>query len=136
MKTKIFNTIPMPKPRMTRADSWKKRPVVVRYWAYKDSIREQQEDFRFPHGNAQVTFYMPIPKSWSAKKKSELLNKPHQMKKRCDIDNLLKALWDALIWDGDDDDGMIWNIGSCSKIWSDNPRIEIIYPDSEKKASK
>ena len=127
MPTKVFKTNPMPKPRMTRADRWKKRPIVVKYWAYKDSIREEQGDFRFPHGGAEVTFYMEMPKSWSKKKKVENLGKPHQKKKNSDLDNLLKALWDALVWDEEDDDGMIWSC-KANKFWSDDPRIEVSYP--------
>lgn len=136
MKTKIFKVIPVPKPRMTRSDSYKKRPIVMKYWAYKDTIKEQQGDFRFPHSKASVTFYMPIPKSWSNKKKDLLRDRPHQKKRSCDIDNLLKAFLDALTWDEGDDDGNIWNIESCSKYWSDDPRIEVKYVDSGKKASK
>ena len=30
---------PLSKPRMTRADTWKKRPIVLRYWEYKDDIK-------------------------------------------------------------------------------------------------
>ena len=127
MPKKVFKVAPMPKPRMTRADRWKKRPIVEKYWAYKDAIREEQGPFRFPHSGASVVFYMPIPKSWSKKKKAAALDSPHQKVKSCDIDNLLKALWDALIWDEGDDDGMIWDIRGCSKVYSDNPRIEVTY---------
>lgn len=36
---KVYNITPIPKPRMTRSDKWKKRPAVVRYFEYKDKIR-------------------------------------------------------------------------------------------------
>ena len=32
----------MAKPRMTKADTWKKRPIVLKYWAYKDSIKKNK----------------------------------------------------------------------------------------------
>lgn len=31
---------PVPKPRMTKSDAWRKRPCVMRYWAFKDKVRE------------------------------------------------------------------------------------------------
>ncbi len=36
---KIFNITPMGKPRMTRADKWKQREVVMRYRAFCDEVR-------------------------------------------------------------------------------------------------
>ncbi|HHE6457291.1 TPA: RusA family crossover junction endodeoxyribonuclease, partial [Proteus mirabilis] len=33
---KVFNIEPVPKPRMTQADKWKKRPPVLKYFAFKD----------------------------------------------------------------------------------------------------
>ena len=32
---KNIKITPVSKPRMTRADTWKKRPCVLKYWAYK-----------------------------------------------------------------------------------------------------
>ena len=59
------------KPRMTRADTWKKRPCVTKYWAYKDELNElvkgidvELDDELF------IEFYMPMPKSWSKKKEN------------------------------------------------------------------
>jgi Holliday junction resolvase RusA-like endonuclease len=110
---------------MTRADRWKGRKVVQRYWAYKEEIQRQQEDFVFPHAGAQVRFYIRMPKSWSSKKKAEMEGQPHQRAKNKDIDNLLKALWDCLRWPEGDDDGHIWCIRGASKVWSSEPKIII-----------
>ena len=41
---KKIKIIPRAKPRMTRADTWKKRPCVVKYWAYKDELRRLIEE--------------------------------------------------------------------------------------------
>tara|TARA_R110002073_G_scaffold88016_2_gene208995 strand:+ start:7877 stop:8224 length:348 start_codon:yes stop_codon:yes gene_type:complete len=80
---------------MTRADTWKKRPVVTNYWAYKDELNAAVKEFDIKvEDELFVEFYMPMPKSWSNKKKSELLSKPHQQKP--DIDNLVKGVMDAL----------------------------------------
>jgi len=35
----IYNINPVPKPRMTQSDKWKKRPPVLRYFAFKDECR-------------------------------------------------------------------------------------------------
>ena len=38
METYQFNVNPVAKPRMTQRDKWKKRPVVDKYYAYKDEM--------------------------------------------------------------------------------------------------
>ena len=47
-----------------------------------------------------------------------MLGKPHQQ--RPDIDNLVKAVLDALC----EDDSFVWNIEAC-KLWSDKAGIDI-----------
>ena len=101
----------MGKPRMTRADSWKRRPVVLRYWRYKDELRRQAEAHGYTPGyELHIEFYIPCPKSWSKKKVAEMAGKPHQQKP--DIDNLLKGFMDCLL----DEDKKVWNI-RASKYW-------------------
>ena len=34
-----LNIVPVAKPRMTQSDKWKKRPVVQKYWKYKDDLK-------------------------------------------------------------------------------------------------
>jgi Holliday junction resolvase RusA-like endonuclease len=81
---------------MTRADTWKKRPIVLKYWGYKDDINNWgiQNNFKLKN-EIYVKFYIPMPKSWSKKKKESLCRKPHQQ--RPDVDNLLKGLMDAFL---------------------------------------
>lgn len=38
-RVKVFNIEPVPKPRMTQADKWKKRPPVLKYFAFKDEVK-------------------------------------------------------------------------------------------------
>jgi Holliday junction resolvase RusA-like endonuclease len=94
---------PMGAPRMTRADSWKRRPCVLRYRAFKDALR-----FHFKlHGIAippnpvrvSLQFLIPIPVSWSQKKMAAHIGKPCTSKP--DIDNLSKAVLDSLWPDAD-----------------------------------
>lgn len=58
----------MGKPRMTRADAWKKRPVVLRYWKYKDELKRQAKIYGYTPGyELDIEFCIPCPKSWSRK---------------------------------------------------------------------
>ena len=66
-----------------------------------------------------VIFYLPMPKSWSKKKKALMLGQGHQQKP--DVDNLLKAVMDATL----KEDSHIYDIHS-QKFWSDQGSIKII----------
>ena len=111
-----INVTPVAKPRMTRADSWKKRPVVQRYWAFKDKIRAS--GLVLPNSGFHVVFVIPMPKSWSKKKVSSMLGQPHQQKP--DVDNLAKGLLDAVF----DEDCKVWDV-RITKIWGDCGAINL-----------
>lgn len=113
---KVYNVVPMGKPRMTRADKWKQRPEVMRYRAFCDHVRLL--GVVMPESNSHVTFVIPMPKSWSKKKRSEMDGKPHQSKP--DKDNLEKALMDALFTD----DSHIWD-SRVTKLWGEEGQIII-----------
>jgi Holliday junction resolvase RusA-like endonuclease len=116
-ETFTFHGKPVPKPRMTRADAWKKRPIVEDYWAFKDEIRRQVNESDFKIGEAhEVVFFIPMPKSWSKKKKEEMMLEPHRQ--RPDLDNLLKALWDSLL-----DEDSACHMVKAKKIWDVTPKI-------------
>lgn len=107
---------PVPKPRMTQSDKWKKRPVVLKYFAFKDEIIKAGVVLN-PEGQS-VTFHIPMPKSWSKKKKTEMEGQYH--KQRPDLDNYFKALGDAVY----DDDSLICDV-RMSKKWAYIGSIEI-----------
>lgn len=113
---KVYDITPMGKPRMTRADKWKKRPEVLRYRAFCDEVRLQCVEL--PESGSHVTFILPMPASWSKKKRAELNGRPHQQKP--DVDNLTKSLLDALF----EDDAHIWDV-RVSKSWGETGRIII-----------
>lgn len=69
---------PVPKPRQTRADKWKQRPAVMRYREFADQVRAA--GITLPDCGALVTFYIPMPKSWSKKKRARADGTPHQSK--------------------------------------------------------
>ena len=108
---------PVPKPRMTRRDKWSERPCVVRYYQFKDELNllwGNREIFQPCH----LIFHLPMPDSWSKKKKAEMLGRPHQQKP--DIDNLIKAFFDCLLVE----DSHIYDVRG-TKYWSDAGSIEV-----------
>ena len=113
---------PVPKPRMTQRDKWCNRPCVVSYRYFCDAVRLM--GIEIPECGAHVTFFIRMPSSWSSKKKAEMLGKPHQQKP--DIDNLQKALLDALF----DDDSHIWDL-KCSKRWGEFGSIKLEVNDGK-----
>ena len=113
----IYPITPVPKPRQTRADVWKRRPAVMRYRAFADEVRLHKVKL-IEYGES-VIFHMPMPKSWSTKKKADHVGRPHRQKP--DLDNICKALLDALF----DEDSHIWNI-TVTKQWAYEGAIEIL----------
>lgn len=115
-----FPVDPIGKPRMTQQDKWKKRAATDRYWELKSQITQIATGlhFQLPESNMHMIFYMPMPDSWSKKKKEEMSGMPHQQKP--DGDNILKGIQDALC----KDDSFIWDV-RITKYWSYKGRIDI-----------
>lgn len=82
---------PVPKPRMTQRDKWKKRECVLRYRKFKDLVRLRR--VRLPQP-CHIVFWLPMPASWKAPERAQMAGTAHQQKP--DLDNLLKALLDAV----------------------------------------
>lgn len=109
MAFKRYSITPVPKPRQTRADKWKTRPPVMRYRAFADEVRLRlPKDIDF--SNTAILFTMPMPKSWSKKKKADMELRVHTQKP--DIDNLCKAILDAY----HSDDSGIFAL-RAQKVW-------------------
>lgn len=101
---------PQPAPRLNRGSKYGLR--AKRYYAYKDDLRKSwPSDVDFPSDILIVQFGIPMPKSWSKKKKESLSGKPHLQKP--DTDNLVKAIKDTFL---KDDSGVYSEFGE--KIWS------------------
>lgn len=111
-----YQVTPVAKPRMTRSDRWKQRPAVMKYRAFCDECRLLGVEV--PESGAHIVFNMPMPPSWSKKKKAEMLGQPHQQKP--DVDNLVKAIFDAAM----PDDSVVWDI-RMTKVWAEAGAIEI-----------
>lgn len=64
---KKYTITPVPKPRMTQSDRWRKRKCVLKYFAFKDKVREL--NIIIPESGSRIVFILPMPDSWSKKKK-------------------------------------------------------------------
>lgn len=96
------------------------------YNNYKVSLlaEAKRNKFILPEQGASVVFFIPVPKSWSKKKKKSMHLQLHCGKP--DIDNLLKGFLDGLFTE----DHHIGNI-MVTKLWINEPigRIEITLND-------
>ena len=117
----VIDMDPMSKPRQTRSDKWPPvRPVVARWRAWADEIRLACKKEKFvPENELIMEFHIPMPKSWSKKKRELFVGKPHTQN-RLDIDNLAKAVMDALI----KDDGCVHYL-EAKKLWSVEGKIKL-----------
>lgn len=125
----VLRVAPVGKPRMTRQDQWRvdsnpdpkkrKRPAVRRYHQYQDALVEEaaRQRFEVPDAGLALAFFVPMPKSWSKKKRARMQGQPHRAKP--DVDNLVKAFFDALL----EEDSTIWSLVGLEKRWSEQGYI-------------
>ena len=117
-----LNIPPCPKPRMTKADRWRKRPSVLKFFAFRDAVRQYKESkvvlqsayhaHHLEFESFEIEFHVPMPKSWSKKKKGYMNGSAHQQ--RPDLDNYLKAWKDSVY----EEDAIVWRV-KASKLWTD-----------------
>lgn len=107
---------PVGKPRMTQRDVWKQRPAVMRYRQFCDDLRAALPGYVLP-GVLKLTFYLPMPPSWSADKRRSHIGAPHEQKP--DIDNLCKAFMDAF-----GPDAHVHEL-HATKYWSETGAIDL-----------
>jgi Holliday junction resolvase RusA-like endonuclease len=105
----------------------KRKKYIERYNQYKEDLRNEASDKNFiiPDHNWSVVFFVPVPKSWTKKKKAQQHLKLHRP--RPDIDNFLKALFDPL----KTQDSSIAHLNGLEKRWVNFPTgwIEIIITE-------
>ena len=101
---------------------------LERYNQYKiDLLAESKiKNFVMPPVGASITFFIPVPPSWSNKKKKLHHGRFHQSTP--DVDNLLKGYFDSLMVE----DKQIAHL-EVQKRWVDFPIgwIEVSYKDYE-----
>lgn len=112
-----LNITPVGKPRMTRNSAY----LYTDYWIYKDKLILEASKYNYIIESVleNITFVLPFPKTYSNKKRKELLGKPHMLKP--DLDNILKGWQDALI----DNDSKIHTYNNIRKIWGIEGKIII-----------
>ena len=113
---------PVPCPRMTQADKWSKRPAVTKYFAFRNELKyiaHLQGLSIVPSTLEAITFALPMPQSWSNKKRLEMNGQAHTQ--RPDLDNLLKAFLDGLC----PEDSHVHSIGKLSKVWAEKGSISL-----------
>lgn len=109
---------PIGKPRMVRSDSWKKRPCVVRYWQFKDELNDLCKEHGYIQGRSLfATFEIAMPRSWSKAKRVLMDGQMHDQK--FDLDNIVKAVLDCLLPDGDEKVHTV----CVNKVWAEQPAI-------------
>lgn len=113
-----YDIAPVSAVRMTRRDRWlmPRRPCVQKYFDFRDEVKRL--GITVPESGAHIIFILPMADSWSKKKKILWDGKAHQGKN--DVDNLLKALLDAIF----DEDRHIWDV-RATKLWGYQGKIII-----------
>lgn len=119
----LFDIIPMGAVRMTQSDKWKTNPnhidpkkrqrkPVREYFAWKTLIRLQAKQLNYElKDTLDAVYLIPMPNSWSEKKKERMNGLPCKVKP--DTDNITKALKDSL----KDQDSEVW-FEKAEKRWS------------------
>lgn len=108
-----------------------------KYHTYKQQIALlAKEQINTPSESpimADITFYMPIPSNWSAKKKERMNGAVHRSKP--DIDNLIKGLFDSFNKIAWKDDNQVFEVHS-KKVYSFNPGIGVEIWEQEREEAK
>lgn len=105
----------------------KKHPVHGYKLALQHAVREagiKVGDGPLAFG---LVFYLPMPASWSKKKRAALLHSPHCQKP--DLDNLAKAVLDGLL-PVIGDDSRVWQFDVLRKLWAEHGGIGITIEES------
>ena len=126
----LFDIIPMGAPRLSQSDKWKTNPnhldpnkrqrrCVTEYFAFKNMLTLQAKQLNFELGKIYDALYLiPMPNSWSEKKKQTMNGMPCEVKP--DTDNITKAIKDTLRKNDSD----IW-YEKAEKRWAFNGSIII-----------
>jgi Holliday junction resolvase RusA-like endonuclease len=113
-ESKFFSipVTPIGAPRMTRRDKWLKprRPCVQAYFDYRAILQKATGDIPTVPDRVELKAFVPMPPSWSKKKKEVMAGKPHRQKP--DLDNICKGIFDSLFIE----DGGVWS-GEQFKYW-------------------
>lgn len=112
---------PCPKPRMTQRDKWYDREATRKYRAFKKAfvLKCKEQGLKDLPEQFGISFEVPMPQSWSEKKKVFMEGTAH--KQRPDLDNLIKAVKDSLA----KEDSHVHTYLHAQKVWARTGRIII-----------
>lgn len=134
-------TIPIPKgrPRFYKRGRFMGTYTPAKTRQFEKLVRQEAlvNQFNSPLDCAvavKLKFFLPIPKSFSKKKRQQAIAGELRPITRPDIDNLIKALIDPLNDIFFKDDRQIVSI-SAEKYCSDKPRIDIEISEVQKNTS-
>lgn len=122
-----FNLNPIGKPRMTQRDKWLNPPreAILKYRLSKQAMETYAMITKFSlKDKLECIFHLPMPESWSKKKKESMALTPHQSKP--DIDNILKFVMDVLLPQSDSNVHTI----IAKKIWDFEGKIIFIEDEN------
>ena len=115
----IFSIDPVGAVRYSKASGY--RPDWARYAEYKTALAWMAAAHRYEISvPLSLRFVLPMPASWSAKKKAEQDGQPHRSKP--DLDNLIKGFKDALL----SEDSAVWQYGPMEKRWGTAGAIVVL----------
>ena len=141
METKIViygEPVPQGRPRFARMGKFvhaydqaksKNYKQLVRFWATQQL--KKVDGFK-PFENAlyvEITFHLPIPASWSKKKRMDASQGVIRPARKPDLDNLYKSVTDALnglLWV---DDNIITDAHIKKRYTADVARTEIVVKE-------
>ena len=124
-----YAPVPKARPRVTKTghtytpEKTKQYERIVQY-IFNSKYGYMKQPLTEKAVSATLLFYMPIPKSFSKKKIDELKENKMLCPKKPDIDNLAKAVLDALNGRAYKDDNQIVEL-FARKEYSEQPRTEI-----------
>jgi Holliday junction resolvase RusA-like endonuclease len=106
---------------MTQRDRWKKRPAVVRYRAWADTLRAAARQVPAAEQVLSLSWVATFepPTSWSKKRRLEAIGTLHRAKP--DASNILKGIEDIL-WPANDS---ALAAGQYEKRWGWQASLEI-----------
>ena len=123
--TMTVNTTPVPKGRPRFYGNHAVTPEKTRLYEalIRDSWTYEKMDGPII---VSMKFTFEIPKSYSKKKRSELLYRPKTTKP--DLDNLVKAVLDGLQGEAFDDDSIVCGI-VATKEYGTEPKVSIVVEE-------
>lgn len=115
------------RPRVMKGYTYTPRNTVLYEEQVRTEYARQTNSYRFADDRLlclQIWAYMPIPKSTPKAKRELMLSGHIRPAKRPDLDNILKAIADALNGIAYHDDAQLVDM-RATRWYSDSPRVEV-----------